>query len=288
MGMRARRRAAVTIGLAGLLGGALVGMSSVDGFTATSPGHGSGSAGLATQSPSGRSTGGPTHIGSPTHTGSPTHGATSSPTRNGRSTASPTPTVAATPGSTAKGAPTSSPTSSPTGSSTHTPRAIGSATPKAGSSATPTPNGRSTATPRAGTSTNTNTNTHNRNWPSDSRSWRQWNGGWQDPNWRGEHSRDSGHEQGFFHDPDRFCDSRDCDRFHFDEFRNEDDSNDFRHDCDVLLSFHSVRALLDFLDGDSSLRDFFELHGDLYDFLVNHSDWSDDFDQNCTLVDLHL
>jgi hypothetical protein len=276
MGMRARRRAAVTIGLAGVLGGVLVGMSSVDGFTATSSSHGSGSAGLATQSPSGRSTGGPTHSGSPTHS------ATSSPARNGRSTASPTPAISATPRSIAK----SSPTSSPTGSSTHTPRAVGTATPKAGSTATPTPtpspNGRGTATPRV------RTNTHNPNWPSDSRSWHQWNSGWQDPGWRGEHSRDSRHERGFFHDPDRFCDSHDCDRFHFDEFRSEDDSNDFRHDCDVLLSFHSVRALLDFLDGDSSLRDFFELHGDLYDFLVNHPDWSDDFDQNCTLIDLHL
>jgi hypothetical protein len=62
---------------------------------------------------------------------------------------------------------------------------------------------------------------------------------------------------------------------------------DFRHDCDELLSFHSVRALLDFLDSDSSLLDFFEEHGDLFDFLVHHSDWSDDFDSDCTLIELH-
>ena len=273
MELRARRRAAVMIGLVGMLGGALVGLSSIDGVTATAPGHAPGSAALPAQSPSGRASSGPTHGGSPTHSatgspthsaaGSPTHTATSSPTHAVRTTATPTPTAATgTPGGTARSSPTSSPT------------------PKAGSSASPTPRGRTTPTPGPGG------NTRNPSWPHDSRSWKDWNGGWQDPSWRGEHSRDSRHERGFFRDPDRFCDSHDCDRFHFDEFRNED--GDFRHDCDVLISFHSVRALLDFLDGDSSLRDFFELHGDLYDFLVNHPDWSGDFDQNCTLIDLRL
>ena len=256
MERRARRRAAVMVGLAGVLGGALVGLSSIDGVTATSPGHGSGSAGLATQSPSGKPSGGSIHSGSPTHnaTSAPTHNTTSAPTGTPRF--SPTP----------KGASTATPTPTPrTGSPVNSP------TPKSGSTSTPTP--------RAG-------NTRNPNWPKDSRGWKDWNGGWQDPNWRQEHSRDSRHEQGFFRDRDRFCDTHDCDRFHFDEFRGED--GDFRHDCDILISFHSVRALLDFLDGDSSLRDFFELHGDLFDFLVHHSDWSDDFDQDCTLIDLRL
>jgi hypothetical protein len=271
MGTRARRRVAVVIALAGLLGGALVTMSSVDGLTATSPGHGGGSGGLAAAPPSGMATASPTHGA----TGSPTRGFSAatrtpggSPTRTPRATA----TATATP--VPRGIARSSATATPTSSTTRTPRA------GTGSTPTPTPNGRSTPTPRA------QTNSHNPNWPSDSRSWRQWNSGWQDPSWRQEHSRDSRHEQGFFRDPDHFCDSRDCDRFHVDEFRSED--NDFRHDCDILLGFHSVRALLDFLDGDSSLRDFFELHGDLYDFLVNHPDWSDDFAQNCTLIDLHL
>ena len=265
MRMRARRRAAVMIGVAGMLGAALVGLSSMDGATATAPSHG-GTSGLATQSPSGRATTGPTH------NGSPTHNSTSSPTRSVGTTPSPTPTPASgTPRGIARTSPTSSPTS--------TPRAAGTATPKAGSSPTPTPRARTTPTPNAG-------NTRNPTWPHDSRNWRDWNSGRQDPTWRQEHSRDSHHEFGRFRDRDRFCDFHDCDRFHFDEFRTED--SDFRHDCDILISFHSVRALLDFLDGDSSLRDFFELHGDLFDFLVNHSDWSDDFDPDCTLIELRL
>jgi hypothetical protein len=267
---RARRRAAVMIGLAGVLGGALVGLSSIDGVTATSPGHGSGSTGPASQSPSGTPSGGSTHSGSPTHkaTSAPTRNATSAPTRNATSTPTHTPRFSPTPiGSpTPRGASTATPTPTPrTGSPVNSP------TPKSGPTSTPTPHSG---------------NTHNAKWPQDSRGWKDWNGGWQDPNWRREHSRDSRHERGFFRDRDRFCDTHDCDRFHFDEFRSED--SDFRHDCDILISFHSVRALLDFLDGDSSLRDFFELHGDLYDFLVNHSDWSDDFDPDCTLIDLRL
>ena len=64
------------------------------------------------------------------------------------------------------------------------------------------------------------------------------------------------------------------------------DDDDYRHES--WIAECSREEVLDFLDGDSSLRDFFELHGDLYDFLVNHPDWSGDFDQNCTLIDLRL
>jgi hypothetical protein len=159
-------------------------------------------------------------------------------------------------------------TSSPTAGAGSTP------TPRSHAGTSPSPNAKATPTPQSGT------NNRNPNWKHDSTNWQGWDSARQDPNWRAEHSRDSRWQR--FEDNGR----REHDDFHFDEFRSED--RDFRHDCDVLISFHSVRALLDFLDGDSSLRDFFELHGDLFDFLVHHSDWSDDFDSNCGFIDLHL
>jgi hypothetical protein len=151
---------------------------------------------------------------------------------------------------------------------------VATASPSPTAAATsPAPSPRSSPTPLSGT------NDRNPNWKHDSTSWKSWDGTWQDPNFHRDHSRDSRHEH-FEDNSHRFHDD-----FHFDEFRTED--RNFRHDCDVLIRFHSVRALLDFLDSDSSLRDFFELHGDLYDFLVHHPDLADDFDSNCTFIDLH-
>ncbi|HEY2702972.1 MAG TPA: hypothetical protein VGL20_04715 [Candidatus Dormibacteraeota bacterium] len=293
LGIRARRRAGVTVALAGMLGGAMVGFSSVEGATAPVPGGTGTARAAATPTGGGGSGGSPTRggtVGSPTHsfsgsTGSPTHSgssSTGSPTHSGSSGPTGSPTyrgIAAKPSFTPGSSPVSSPQGSPVAKASPTPSLRGTA-PVSSANPSSTPRSNPTAAARTSPTPLPGNNNRNPNWKHDSQSWHQWDGAWQDPNWHNEHSRDSRHEQ--WQDNSR----REHDDFHFDEFRNEDSS--FRHDCDTLLTFHSVRALLDFLDGDSSLRDFFELHGDLYDFLVHHSDWSGDFDRSCTFIDLHL
>jgi hypothetical protein len=292
MGIRARRRAGVMVGLAGMLGGAMVGLSTVDGATLPPGPGGPGVGAKAAATPTGGgSSGSPTRgggtAGSPTHgsgpTIPPTHSAGSGPTGTPTHSFSSSPTspatlkaVAGTPSSRPGSSPGSSPQGSPSARTTPnpSPRGVAQASP------TPTAARRSpVASPRPSPTAPSGTNNRNPNWKHDSTSWRSWDGTWQDQNFRQEHNRDSRHQR--FEDSSR----RFHDDFHFDEFRNED--SNFRHDCDVLLGFHSVRALLDFLDSDSSLRDFFELHGDLYDFLVHHPDLADDFDGNCTFIDLH-
>jgi hypothetical protein len=263
------------IALAGMLGGAMVGLSTVDGLGATGPGSPGGTGKVAAASPT---------AGQPKNSSSaPAHSGSSSPPPTLKSS-TPPPTlrsVAAPPSGSPKGAPTTSP------------KALAPSSPKASPTAGPkSPAPSPTAGPKSPAASPKPTplpgsNNRNPNWKHDSQSWNQWDGAYQDPTWRSEHSRDSRHENGFFNgDRDHFCDRHNCDRFHTDEFQNED--RDFRHDCDVLLSIHSVRALLDFLDSDVSLRDFFELHGDLFDFLVHHSDQFDEFDSNCTFIIIHV
>jgi hypothetical protein len=237
------------VGLAGLLGGCLVGLGSVDGARAGSSTPG-GAAGVAA------TPGAP----APSHTGRgmPTHsaGSTGSPTFRGVAGTAP---------------PHTGPQGSPAAGST--PRGTPATTP--GTTPGTTPRGAAPVAPTAAAGTND----RNPTWRHDSRSWHEWDTSWGDPSFRRDHERDSRHE----HVEDR--DHRFHDDFHFDEFRSED--RDFRHDCDVLIGIHTVRALLDFLDGETSLRDFFELHGDLYDFLVHHPDLLEDFDGDCTFIDLH-
>ncbi|HEY0409936.1 MAG TPA: hypothetical protein VGE42_06660, partial [Candidatus Dormibacteraeota bacterium] len=236
MGIRARRRAGVMVGLAGMLGGALVGLSTVDGATVP-PGHGGpgvgakaaatptggGSSGSSTRG--GGTTGSPTHTVSGGSTGSPTHSFSSSPTSPPTLKA-----VAGRPSSSPGSSPVSSPQGSPSARTTPNP------SPRGVAQASPSP----TAAPRSPAASTrpsptalSGSNNRNPNWKHDSTSWRSWDGTWQDPNFRQEHNRDSRHQ--------RFEDSshRFHDDFHFDEFRNED--SNFRHDCDVLLSVHSVR-----------------------------------------------
>ncbi len=285
MGIGTRRRAGVIVGLAGVLGGAVVGLSSVD--AARSPVGPGGGRMAATTPPASTNSGGTGSraSGNPTSkgAGNPTfRSATNPPSTNPPSTSpGSTPRGGGTPPSTLRAiartspSPSASAVASPTASST--PRGLGRTT----RTASPTPQQKAPTTgPTARPTPLSGTNNRNPNWKHDSQSWKQWDNGWQDASWRQEHSRDSRWHR--FEDSGR----REHDDFHFDEFRNED--RDFRHDCDTLLTFHSVRALLDFLDSDVSLRDFFELHGDLFDFLVHHSDWSGDFDGNCTVIDLHL
>jgi hypothetical protein len=116
---------------------------------------------------------------------------------------------------------------------------------------------------------------------NDPHSWHNWDGNWRDERFRRDHSFDSHHER--FEDRDRH---RFEDRFHIDDFRAHFGDADFRSDCDELHGIGSVRALLDFLDGHQALREFFEDHGDLFDFLVHHTDLSDDFDAECTFIDV--
>jgi hypothetical protein len=273
------------IALAGMLGGAMVGLSTVDGLGATGPGSPGGTGKVAAASPT---------AGQPKNSSSaPAHSGSSSPPPTLKSS-TPPPTlrsVAAPPSGSPKGAPTTSPKalapSSPKASPTAGPKSPAPSPTAGPKSPAPSP----TAGPKSPAASPKPTplpgsNNRNPNWKHDSQGWNQWDGAYQDPTWRSEHSRDSRHENGFFNgDRDHFCDRHNCDRFHTDEFQNED--RDFRHDCDVLLSIHSVRALLDFLDSDVSLRDFFELHGDLFDFLVHHSDQFDEFDSNCTFIIIH-
>jgi len=116
---------------------------------------------------------------------------------------------------------------------------------------------------------------------NDPHSWHNWDGNWRDDRFRREHSFDSRHER--FEDRDH---GRFEDRFHIDDFRGHFGDRDFRTDCDELHGIGSVRALLDFLDEHPAMRDFFEDHGDLFDFLVHHSDLGDDFDADCTFIDV--
>jgi hypothetical protein len=116
---------------------------------------------------------------------------------------------------------------------------------------------------------------------NDPHSWHNWDNNWRDDRFRREHSFDSHHER--FEDRDH---GRFEDRFHIDDFRGHFGDRDFRTDCDELHGIGSVRALLDFLDEHPAMRDFFEDHGDLFDFLVHHSDLGDDFDADCTFIDV--
>jgi len=116
---------------------------------------------------------------------------------------------------------------------------------------------------------------------NDPHSWHNWDSNWRDDRFRRDHSFDSRHER--LEDRDR---GRFEDRFHIDDFRAHFRDADFRTDCDELHGIGSVRALLDFLDEHPAVRDFFEDHGDLFDFLVHHSDLSDDFDADCTFIDV--
>lgn len=116
---------------------------------------------------------------------------------------------------------------------------------------------------------------------NDPHSWHNWDNNWRDDRFRREHSFDSRHER--FEDRDH---GRFEDRFHFDDFRGHFGDRDFRADCDELRGIGSVHALLDFLDEHQAIRDFFEGHGDLFDFLVHHSDLGDDFDADCTFIDV--
>jgi hypothetical protein len=140
-------------------------------------------------------------------------------------------------------------------------------------------NGGSTTNRNSPNSGSGNSGTNPR-WPHDSTSWHSWDSRWRDANFRREHVRDSHHEH--FED---VSDHRFHDRFHFGEFRSED--QDFQDDCDSLISIHSVRELLDYLDSHPWLRDFFELHGDLFDFLVHHPDMLDSFDSGCSYIDVY-
>jgi hypothetical protein len=114
---------------------------------------------------------------------------------------------------------------------------------------------------------------------NDPHSWHNWDNNWRDDRFRREHSFDSRHER--FEDRDH---GRFEDRFHIDDFRFRD--ADFRTDCDDIRAIGSVHELLDFLDGHPALREFFEDHGDLFDFLVHHDSFSDDFDTDCTFIDV--
>ena len=116
---------------------------------------------------------------------------------------------------------------------------------------------------------------------NDQHSWHNWDSNWRDDRFRRDHSFDSRHER--FEDRDH---GRFEDRFHIDDFRAHFGDRDFRTDCDELHGIGSVHALLDFLDEHPALRDFFEDHGDLFDFLVHHAELGDDFDADCTFVDV--
>ena len=116
---------------------------------------------------------------------------------------------------------------------------------------------------------------------NDPHSWHNWDNNWRDGNFRSSHSVDSRHER-----VDDRAHNRFDDRFHTDDFRGHFGDRDFRTDCDELHGFSTVRALLDFLDGHPAIRDFFEDHGDLFDFLVHHSDMGEDFDADCTFIDV--
>ena len=116
---------------------------------------------------------------------------------------------------------------------------------------------------------------------NDPHSWHNWDNNWRDDRFRHDHSFDSRHER--FEDRDH---GRFEDRFHIDDFRGHFGDRDFRTDCDELHGIGSVHALLDFLDEHAAMRDFFEDHGDLFDFLVHHGDLGDDFDTDCTFIDV--
>jgi hypothetical protein len=159
-----------------------------------------------------------------------------------------------------------------------------SAPPRGGAQPQPPPQGGSQQQqppPRTGAGSNPPPSGGRGPGSNDPHSWHNWQNNWRDDQFRRSHSLDSRHER--FEDRDR---GRFEDRFHIDDFRGHFRDVDFRQDCDALHGFSSVRALLDFLDEHPAIRDALEDHGDLFDFLVNHSDLSEEFDADCTFINV--